>query len=344
MELNLYPKADIMSFRANGIMIYRDYVASRPSVWRSSKFTANAELLQKRKRYIGEVTPAMVKRMKRAITLLIQSTPTVYVENQVINKVVPHHLSFVTLTIPKSANVESAKWCHKKLLEPFLRIMRRKWRVKSYIWKCELQKNGTPHYHITSDLFTNHVNIRNEWNHLMKKHGLLDDYKKEYGHYNPNSTDVHSVKKINNLEAYIVKYITKSFSDEEKLDAKVWDCSKNLKRANYFRWIVDEKIADYLNSLNDSLLTRVQYFERALFFDFKCADYYSFFSSEIVSNFGAYLNSVREGVTSALESKWKKLCQQSSPTICQLQNYIQTSQNSKKSAISSLQSTIALSG
>lgn len=139
--------------------------------------------------------------------------------------------------------------------------------MRSYVWKAELQQRGQIHYHITCDAFVVHTAIRDKWNDLQLKSGLLDEYRSKRGHVNPNSTDIHSVKKIKNIESYLVKYMSKTGTRTKALNrwiekfgkkasegknyttlpknyfkhilnartqGKVWDCSKNLKEAKYY--------------------------------------------------------------------------------------------------------------
>lgn len=79
-----------------------------------------------------------------------------------------------------------------------------------YVWRAEAQKNGNIHFHIIINRFVHHRIIRDLWNSIQKKYGLLDDYFIKHGHYDANSTDVHSIKRIRNLGAYISKYMTKN--------------------------------------------------------------------------------------------------------------------------------------
>lgn len=283
----------IMSFRANSVMFYKVSANHRFKLLQSSLFNENSNLLKSRKRYVGFVTDGIKKRMKKCITLLIQSTPWQYKWNPVTQKTVSHKLSFITLTTPKHENSYSAKFCHKQLLEPLLRELRRKHGLKSYIWKCELQQNKQIHYHLTCDIVINHTTLRDIWNNLLKKHGMLEAFQKEYGHDNPNSTDVHSVYRVKNLEAYLVKYICKEYQNEEALDGKVWDASMNIKANDYFKFEVDSVTALLIRQLQDTKQVVTQYFEKAINFDFRTSDYHLFFMDTIIDNFYKHLNFVR---------------------------------------------------
>ena len=95
--------------------------------------------------------------------------------------------------------------------------------------KAELQERGQVHYHLTVNSFIHWQEIQNKWNKLQHKAGYLDDFAKKHRHYKPNSTDVHSVKNVKDIEAYLVKYICKNQKDKTLLNGKVWGCSSSLE-------------------------------------------------------------------------------------------------------------------
>lgn len=299
----------VLSFRSSGVLHYNVSANHRTKILNNNNFLKNAALLTKRERYKGYVSEGAKKRMKKAITLLLQSTPYTYKVHPVSGRVFHHKVSFITLTTPADQKSLDAKFCHKNLLEPFLRRMRDSFSMKSYIWKCELQNNGQVHYHITADIVINHTALRNIWNNLLRKNDMLKAFKAQYGHDDPNSTDIHNVYKVNNLEAYLVKYICKAIGDEAKLNAKVWDCSKNLKAADYFKLELDFKTHQAIRYLQNTQQVITKYFDKAIFLDFKTNDYYSFFSENIVNNFYEHLKNIRSwqthlnGVSKTLKTK-----------------------------------------
>lgn len=282
-----------MSFRSSGVMYYEVNADHRNRLLRSSAFQQNAIKLEKRERYLGYVSDGVKKRMKKCITLLLQSTPYKYKINPVTGQTMQHKVSFITLTTPTHEKSLDAKYCHKNLLEPMLRILRRKHQLKSYIWKVELQSNGQVHYHITCDIVIHHRTLKNSWNELLDKNGMLEDFSKEYGHKDPNSTDVHNVYRVRNLEAYLVKYICKEYQNEKKLNAKIWDCSKNIKEADYFKFELDSISHQIIRGLQETQQVVTNYFEKAIFFDFRTNDYYTFFKENIINDFFNYLKNIQ---------------------------------------------------
>ena len=283
----------VLSFRSSGVLYYQTPIDHRNNLLKSTAFQNNVALLEKRERYIGLVTDGIKKRMKKCITLLLQSTPYTYKIHPVSGRTISHKVSFITLTTPTHEKSYDAKFCHKNLLEPTLRILRRKYFMKSYIWKVELQENGQIHYHITADIVINHTHLKDIWNNLLRANSMLEDFKTKYGHDNPNSTDIHNVQKVNNLEAYLVKYICKEYQNESKINGKIWDCSQNIKSADYFKLQLDHETHQQILLLQSTQQVRTLYFDKAIFLDFRTNDYYAFFKENIINNFYEYLKQIR---------------------------------------------------
>ena len=215
--------------------------------------------LQQRCIYSGRVTKGVQKRITKAVNLLVMFAPHRTVFNEFIGKEVPHHLSFITLTISDATINYNGKEAYEKLLKPMLRYLQSQCGMRSYIWKLELQKRGQVHYHITTPTFISYVQIRNKWNQLQRKAGMLDDYYNRFGHCDPNSTDVHSVYKVDDLTSYLIKYIAKAESEKEATTGKVWDCSHDLKGAKYPDYEIDDEQSDYLEALQkQNLLIQIQ--------------------------------------------------------------------------------------
>jgi hypothetical protein len=183
----------------------------------------------KKKAYSGQVTAANVKRLKSALDILLQITPTRTTYNPVTKKYFPFQLNFVTMTVSARKNI-SAKEGYHNLMRPFLRKLQKEGSY-SYLWKAELQKRGQLHYHLVTDTFFTWQLIRSTWNNLQRRHRYLDDYAKQTGHFDANSTDVHALNGVGNVGAYLAKYLGKS--NNATIKGKIWDCSTNLKRKRF---------------------------------------------------------------------------------------------------------------
>lgn len=300
-----------VQFRSKSVICYQSHHNSSTTFNQSKAFQQNVQQLKQTEKYSGQMKAGTRKRLTKAVSLLVQSCPWRWIDNPVVNKLVHHKLSFITLTLPDVDQAKDASFCHKHLLQPMLRILRNKYKMKSYVWKCELQKNGSVHYHITTDLFIIHTDLRNTWNNITRKHGLLDNFKQEYGHDNPNSTDIHSVQNINDLEAYLIKYISKEYQNEIKLAGKVWDCSKNLKEAKYFSIDSGYDVHEVITSELDNGHAKAIYTDHCIIIKFSTTDYISIFPNRIVEEYRQHLNSILTWTPSTTQPATPNLTQSS---------------------------------
>jgi hypothetical protein len=205
------------------------------------------------------------KRMRNAINWLLVSAKPKKVFQKAKNREFEFKINFITLKLPDTIEPINNEIFKKKLLNPFLTLMRETYKLNNYVWKMEYQKNGKLHCHLTTDTFIHHEIIKNSWNNLLKRNGFLEDYHNKFKNlsfeqycsiskgadkrnkadnlrayengvksnwYAPNSTDIHSVKKINDLASYLCKYMVKSMIDGfltiKEFNGRIWGCSQKL--------------------------------------------------------------------------------------------------------------------
>lgn len=216
-----------LQLRHNYMIYYTQTV--RDNDYKRYSFNSSDGEEQTNKAYSGQVTKHAKKRIQHAIHKLLISSPERYIENPITKRNELFTINFITLTIPDTDKLVDAKSGYKLLLAPFIRVMRLKYGLTSYIWKAELQKRKQLHYHITTNTWIHHTAIREEWNYIIAKNGLMNSYKAKYPNRSPNSTDVHKIYKINDIASYLSKYISKEDKEGDKLNSKVWDCSLDLK-------------------------------------------------------------------------------------------------------------------
>lgn len=272
-----FDRIPIMQLRDKAVLIYDDYMYSgtRYKNPLQLKILSDAREL----RYKGMLSLGAKKRMAKAITLLVSSSKRKWIFNEVSKRYFFHRLSFITLTVSDPTKKLTGKEAYQKLLSHFLQWLRRTKSVTTYLWKAELQENGQIHYHITTPAFINYQEIRDKWNNLQRKVGLITNYRstmmefhkdgfkvrhdllkkwpydKQLAAYkkgmaedwqHPNSTDIHSVRKVNDMSAYMVKEICKSVQNGDSIGGKVWDCSENLKASKYFSIVMENHHADFI--------------------------------------------------------------------------------------------------
>lgn len=228
--------------RTNEVVFFDVWMGAR----KANKTTWNPfnNPVQQQQTYTGRMTHGAEKRMRKAISLLLQLSPTRIIWNPVLECHHPFSINFITLTCSAEYIVAHDE-LYKKCLRPFLDWQRRQG-AEHYIWKVELQKRGQPHYHITTNTFVHWQKIRQKWNSLQRKAGYLDGYAKKHKHYDANSTDVHSVRNVKNIEAYLVKYLAKDPDQSGRqisIKGKVWDCSSSLKKAYFTTFATGDNVS-----------------------------------------------------------------------------------------------------
>lgn len=180
-------------------------------------------------------------------------------------------LSFVTLTLP-GKQMHTHSEIVSRCLNQFLIRLRAKYGISNYVWKAELQENGNIHFHLILDRYINWKPLRYIWNQCINLLGYVSRYRetmekldfdeycywryqtgnpraaavkkawkygKETNWQSPNTTDVHSVKKVKDLVAYVSKYLSKDIAKKktgpiadsiEELTGRLWYCSQSLSK------------------------------------------------------------------------------------------------------------------
>jgi hypothetical protein len=178
--------------------------------------------------------------------------------------------------------------------------------------------------------------LRNSWNEVQNRLGYIDQFEKKHGHRNPNSTDVHSLRKVKNLAAYFIKYMTKSQRTIEnsvpqcpwakatykgknskqkfeymrlmpleffKIDGKLWDCSLSLKTKQNCEMILEtEALATWSAcQSNDSLKTVSNEFSTIIFLD--AWEFNRYVRGSVRDKWEKYLSTIRNKIPFAVQTK-----------------------------------------
>jgi hypothetical protein len=250
---------------------------------KAQTLAAAKERLIRARTYSGLVTPDSEKKIKRVINILLAIAKPKTVLNPKTNKWYSFKINFVTLTLPSAQGSIPDKEIKKQVFDVWLKSARRTVGLKSYFWRAEKQENGNVHF-----VFIPHQKLRDSWNNRLERLGFVTAFEEKHKHRIPNSTDVHAVYNIKNLPAYLAKYCSKGKAtpadaiaqppwskprqkfkpnkrakaytrlmtlDEQRIDGKIWDCSKNLKQKGNCEMML-EGTAEQL--WNDEALKRQQ--------------------------------------------------------------------------------------
>lgn len=170
----------------------------------------------------GLMSKKAQQRIKNAVNWLVMSAPRKKVFNARTKQSYYYTIGMITLTL-------SAKQKHtdtelkRILLQKFLDYGRKTWLLSNYIWKAETQSNGNLHFHIITDTFIHKKAVTAIWNNYLESAG-----------YPPSksATRIESIRKINDIGAYIAKYMSKNEKDRRKVTGKLWGSSESLSEKN----------------------------------------------------------------------------------------------------------------
>ncbi len=203
----------------------------------------------------GKVSDQAKRKISKAIEYLVTTAHEKKTVERLTGKFVVFRVAFLTLTLP-SKQIHSDAEIINKCLNSFLIELTRYHCVKNYVWRAELQKNGNIHFHILLDKFVGWYDARNRWNRIINKLGYVDRFHEKHGHRTPNSTDIHSTRKIKNLKAYLTKYMSKDVNynesepkdieNDRKQEGRIWSCNHELSQTRGLNLIVDSEIESEL--------------------------------------------------------------------------------------------------
>jgi len=249
------------------------------------------ELLKSDRKSHGVVSFQAKRKVSKAIDYLLLMSNQKAVESRFSGKMFNFKIAFITLTLP-SQQIHSDREIKEKCLNSFLLELKKYYHVKNYVWRSERQQNGNVHFHLLVDKFVPWSELRDRWNRIINKLGYVDRYRdnmKEYfkagfrvrqellkkwskqaqfnayksgsktGWNSPNSTDIHSIRKIRNLKLYITKYLTKTVKEhtndstgknQEVYEAgRIWGCNQELSNVKGAQIEVDSQISNEMHRL-----------------------------------------------------------------------------------------------
>lgn len=191
-----------------------------------------------------EIENRIRKRLTNAVTALVDSSKKKRAFNSATGKWFSFKNNFITLTLSKK-QVHPDRVIHEKIFKEFIRAWKQEEPNLLYVYKAEVQDNGNLHYHLVTNSFIHHRDLRSMWNYYQYGFGYTDGD-------NPNSTDVHALQNVDDPAAYLAKYMAKDdefcksipinkegcevnkngvyFKRKRKIELKKWDCSLVLKK------------------------------------------------------------------------------------------------------------------
>lgn len=235
------------------LSIYPTYVVSMPYYEKSllddgptrlkrSRFQRENEKNLKDNSTKGKVSRKAQTKIKNAVNWLLASAKPKRVYSKKTGRNWYFKINFITLTLPEShKEVKEAEF--KRFLHAWIAAVRYSSGLKNYIWRLERQKNGRLHVHLVTDCFIHHKDVNKNWSRILNREGVSKMYHEkrtgvpyEFDYFRPDlipqSTEVHTVKKVRNLGAYLAKYMTKNQDEDQQIKGKLWGCNRDLSTGN----------------------------------------------------------------------------------------------------------------
>lgn len=243
----------------------------------------------------GVLSEKAKKRIENALKWLLFMSKEKKIYHRPIHKFVKFKICFVTVTLASKQRHDD-KIIKSQLLNQLLTELRQQYNMKHYIWRAEKQANGNIHFHILTNVFIQQDSLCKMWNRIQNKLGYVDEYSRrmrseissfsdyynafiDSGTYtqlqqryikgkacnwnNPNSTDIHSVRKVKNIAAYLMKYFTKSTqqtgakdvdkSQESIILGKIWGLSESLSKLKTITTGIGSELNTELNKVFEAM-------------------------------------------------------------------------------------------
>lgn len=232
--------------------------------------------------YRGEMNDRTAARVKRILRAWFTEKKCKKGNIGLSDESIATSYTFVTLTLP-AKQVHTDNELKRFALRPFLQDLGRKFGAVDYLWKAEPQENGNVHFHILLEVFIPWQDLRKLWNHHLEPLDYIDQYRQrqqerhskgmvydlrpncrrtpaqQLAAYvegvrtnwsNPNTTDIHSLRKVKHIIAYISAYITKK-ADRRKIEGRIWDCTDHLRGLQVFEREEDGQLSEGLRALGE---------------------------------------------------------------------------------------------
>lgn len=287
-----------LSISPSGITIYHTWIGTMKNygdeIIEERKKMERDENLRKNTPN-GVLSKKAKKRIENALKWLLFMSKEKKIYHRPLHRFVKFKICFVTVTLASKQH-HSDKIIKSQLLNQLLTELRQQYNMKHYIWRAEKQANGNIHFHILTNVFIPQDSLCKMWNRIQNKLGYVDDYSRrmrseissfsdyynafiDSGTYsqlqqryikgkacnwnNPNSTDIHSVRKVKNIAAYLMKYFTKSSqqtgakdvdkSQESIILGKIWGLSESLSKLKTITTGIGSELNTELNNVFEAM-------------------------------------------------------------------------------------------
>ena len=269
----MHPYFHNIQLNYNKLVVYKEFYDRYSFVKKSEKSIENLKM----SRVKGYLSLSSCSKIQKSINIWVSTITGYLLYEHGHTNYLKDYMTFCTLTL-SATQFHDDGYIKRKMLDKFITKLKRKEKVVNYLWVAETQKNGNLHFHILVDRKINHKLIKTYWNDIQEIHGYIEryrnnqlsfyngkfkmsnnkkdkrSYQQQYRAYqknkadnfnNPNSTDIRSIEKMNNIAAYMIKYMTKGHNGR-LIYGRLWGCSDFLKEAKIYAIPIDSELDDFL--------------------------------------------------------------------------------------------------
>src|SRR5271157_2084864 len=260
--------APMIKVNPNQFILWNEYTGYKVSRDRQSS-DINLQLSKQKL----DVSNKAQRRILQAIDWFLLLTKPKTADNLKTGKTFTYRLAMATLTLP-CEQIHDDRYIKHNMLAGLFDRLRKEYSVRNYIWKAEKQYNGSIHFHLIIDQFIHYFELNRLWNIILKHHGYIDVYRSnmlafhKYGFrvrkellkqwpldkqklaynkgmrenwQNPvSSTDIHSLKKIKKVRAYVAKYLTKNPDKSKFFGQQILSYKKRHNCTQVPDWKIEE--------------------------------------------------------------------------------------------------------
>lgn len=223
-----YYSAPVCSISHNKFLIYCEQINPKPR----TELQIQNEKHLKNVKYNGFMSPQTRRKVEKYLSTWIGSVRLASSRNVKDRSGEKRYISFLTLTLA-AKQVHTDQEIKRDMLNKFIVYLRRKHGIENYFWRAESQKNGNIHFHLILDKYVKKGFIDGIWNSCQESMGYLDIFERAHGHRNPPSCKIHKLEKINKVEAYLLKYVTKQ-DGYRPIKGRIHGCSDSIKNLKPF--------------------------------------------------------------------------------------------------------------
>lgn len=284
-------KIPMLSVKSYGIALYEQYIGARKFHFREDfpkPYHGKPPRLHDPE---GVISFKAARRIQAALKWLLFLSKSQKVYNKETRRFVKFRVCMVTITL-SSLQCHSDQVIKSRLFNQLLTELREHNGMHHYVWRAEKQQNGNIHFHLVTNIYLNALKLRQKWNRIQNKLNYVNtyadqmnakiktflDYYNEYidqadiatlrrrylhgkscGWHNPNSTDIHSIKNVKNLTAYLCKYLCKdlmaNYETYEEIPShllvkgKLWGLSQSLSSLKNVNTVIDSFVSEDLGKI-----------------------------------------------------------------------------------------------